>query len=219
MDSRSHRSSESAGTGSVRSLLAKLAGLLLICYSGVVAAAEPRVSPPGLESMRAMALGLLVVGDYEGSIAAYQEIARHAPDDPKSHYDLAGTFCFLRMYAEAVEPIQTAIRLAPNDVRSYDLAALIFMSLSRYEEAFGATLESARLGESTAMFSLVNMYEQGLGVTANQDQAVYWAEQAADHGHLGAMAIMEEAYRTGRFDRRIDSKLADEWATRLRASE
>ena len=80
-------------------------------------------------------------------------------------------------------------------------------------------MKSAELGEPTAMYSLVNMYEKGLGVAADQDKAIYWAERAAEQGHLGAMAIMEEAYRNGRFDRKKDAGLADQWAKRLREAE
>jgi TPR repeat protein len=159
------------------------------------------------------------VEDYERSIDVYREIARQTPDDPKSYYDLAGTLSFLRLFQEAVEPIKTAVRLDPENVRTQDMAAMIFLNLKRYEEAFAATLKSAELGESTAMYTLVNMYEKGLGVTADQDRAVYWAERAADQGHLGAMAIMEEAYRTGRLGRPIEPRLADEWTKRRRDAE
>ena len=169
--------------------------------------------------MRMLALELLRVEDYEGSIEMYRAITLRTPDDPRSYYELAGTLSFLRLYEEAIEPIQTAIRLDPNDVRKHEMAALIFSSLMRYDEAFAETLKAAELGETTAMFSLSSMYERGLGVPADQDRAVYWAEQAAEHGHLGAMATLEQAYRTGRFDRPIDTVRADEWAKRLRDSE
>ncbi|MDX1512386.1 MAG: tetratricopeptide repeat protein [Gammaproteobacteria bacterium] len=175
--------------------------------------------PKGLETMRALAVELLRVQDYEGSIEVYREITRHTPDDPKSHYDLAGALSFIRLFDDAVEPITTAIRLDPENARFQEMAALIFLNLERYEEAFSATMKSAELGEPTAMYSLVNMYEKGLGVKADPDKAVYWAEQAAERGHLGAMAILEEAYRTGRFERRVDAQLADQWARRLRAAE
>lgn len=200
------------------SMAALVAGVMLLVSGGPAAAATGN-DPSGLETMRALALELLRVEDYEGSIEVYLEITRHTPNDPKSYYDLAGALSFIKLYEEAVEPIRTAIRLDPDNPRAQEMAALIFLNLKRYEEAFDATLKSAELGEPTAMFSLVNMYEKGLGVTADQDKAAYWAEQAAEHGHLGAMAILEKAYRTGRFERQIDPALADQWARRLREAE
>lgn len=195
-----------------------LAGALLLVAGALTP--TPSVSEPkGLETMRALALELLKVQDYEGSIEVYREITRHTPGDPKSHYDLAGALSFIKLYDEAVEPIQTSIRLDPGNVRAHEMAALIFLNLKRYEEAFVATLKSAELGEITAMYSLVNMYEQGLGTEADQDKAIYWAQRAAEHGHQGAIAIMEEAYRTGRFAREIDLATADVWAKRLRDAE
>jgi len=210
---------ETVASVSVDRLFAGLAGLLLLCITCITTAADTQNPADAIVTMRLLALELLRVEDYQGSIDMYREIVRHTPGDPKSHYDLAGTLAFLRLYDEAVEPIESAIRLDPDDVRTQEMAALIYFSLKRYEKAFAATLKSAELGESTSMYSLANMYEQGLGVTANQNQAVYWTEQAAEHGHLGAMSTLAEAYRTGRFDRRIDTKRADEWATRLRDAQ
>jgi len=202
-----------------RALVAWLAGLLLLYFLSGMPVEGAEVPTRDLEAMRALAFRLMWLEDYERSIEVYREIARQTPNDPKSHYDLAGTLSFLRRYEEAVEPVETAVRLDPDNVRTQEMAAMIFLNLKRYEEAFAATLKCAELGEATAMYTLVNMYEKGLGVTADQDQAVYWAEQAAEQGHLGAMAIMEEAYRTGRLGRPIDPRLADKWAKRLRDSE
>lgn len=219
MVARLRRNRESRAPGAVGLLLATLTGLLFFLVSSGIPAAGEESSPGDLEAMRAVALGLLGAEDYEGSIEMYREISRLAPEDPRSHYDLAGTLSFLRLYEEAVEPIETAMRLDPGNMQTREMASLIFLNLGRYEEAFAAMLENAELGDSTAMYSLVNMYEKGLGVTADQDRAVFWAERAAEHGHLGAMAIMEEAYRTGRFSRRIDPSRADQWAERLRKAE
>ena len=214
-----NRRPDNAITQLFRSLITALvAGIIILMTSGADAASNAS-DPKGLETMRALALELLRVEDYEGSIEVYLEITRHTPNDPKSFYDLAGALTFIKLYDEAVEPIQTALRLDPDNSRFQEMAALIFLNLKRYEEAFAATLKSAELGEATAMYSLVNMYEKGLGVKPDQDKAAYWAEQAAERGHLGAMAILEEAYRTGRFERPIDPALADQWAKRLREAE
>jgi TPR repeat protein len=209
----------SARPDSNRALIASLAGLLLLCFSSGMPVEGAEIPTRDLEAMRALAFRLMWLEDYERSIEVYREIARQMPNDPKSHYDLAGTLSFLRLYEEAVEPAETAIRLDPDNVRTQEMAAMIYLNLRRYEKAFAATLKCAELGEATAMYTLVNLYEKGLGVTADQDQAVYWAERAAEQGHLGAMAIMEEAYRTGRLGRPIDPRLADKWAKRLRDTE
>jgi TPR repeat protein len=204
---------------SVRWLIAGLGGLVLLFVSSGMHAEAAENTTQDVEAMRALAFKLMWVEDYERSIEVYREIARQTPDDPKSHYDLAGTLSFLRLYQEAVEPIEMAVRLDPENLRTQEMAAMIYLNLKRYDDAFAATRKCAELGESTAMYTLVNMYEKGLGVTADQDQAAYWAERAAERGHLGAMAIMEEAYRTGRFGRPIELKRADEWAKRLHDAE
>ncbi len=177
------------------------------------------VEPKGLQSIRAVALQLLRIQDYDRSIAVYREIVKHTPDDPRSHYDLAAALSFVRRYEEAAPPIRAAIRLNPEDLKAQEMASLIFLNLRWYEDAFEATLNAARLGEPTAMFSLVNMYEKGMGVTANPARALYWALQAAENGHLGAMALMEQVYRRGRLGQRADDAKADAWAQRLREAQ
>ena len=219
MASKPRRPRTCTGSELARRTAAALAGLSLLFLSSGLPAAGTERSPEDIATMRLLALEYLRVENYEGSIELYRTIAREVPDDPRSHYELAGTLAFLRLYEEAVKPIETAIRLDPDDVRARDMAALIYWNMRRYDEAFAATLKCAELGEPTAMFSLMDMYEQGIGVSIDQDRAVYWAEQAADHGHLGAMATMEQAYRTGRFGRHIDSKRAEAWAQRLRDAQ
>ena len=215
---RSPRPAEVKARATNVSIAARIAAIVLMISNGALPAASDD-EPGGLETMRALALELLRVQDYDGSIEVYREITKHTPDDPKSHYDLAAALSFIKRYEEAVEPIRAAIRLEPNNARAQEMAALIYLNLKRYEEAFDATLKSAELGEPTAMYSLVNMYERGLGVAANPDKAVHWAIQAAEHGHLGAMALLEEAYRTGRLGRAVDTARADAWANRLRKAE
>lgn len=190
---------------------------LCLMSENAPAASDP--TPAGLETMRALALRLLSVEEYERSVAVYREIAAQTPADAESHYDLAAALSFLQRYEEAAAPIEAAIRLAPDNLGIQEMAALIFLNLRWYKKAFDATLKAAELGEPTAMFSLVNMYEKGLGVAEDADRAVYWAVQAAEQGHLGAMALMEGAYRTGRFGRRVDVDRAEAWAERLRQAQ
>ncbi len=99
------------------------------------------------------------------------------------------------------------------------MASLIFLKLRWYEQAFEATLSTAELGEPTAMYSLVHMYEIGLGVAAEAEKARYWAIRAAEHRHLGAMALMEDVYRSGRLGQRVDEEKAKAWAERLREAK
>lgn len=208
--------------GTSASIPPLLIGLSLcgaIVFSDQDARAASATDPADLATMRALALELLRHQDYDRSIALYREIARQSPRDPESHYDLAAALSFVRRYEEAARPIGIAIRLAPEDLKAQEMAALIFLNLRWFEQAFQATLNAAKLGESTAMFSVVNMYEQGQGVEQDADEAVYWAVQAAERGHLGAMALMEEAYGSGRLGRTIDDEKARAWAKRLQEAK
>jgi TPR repeat protein len=193
-------------------------GLALSISSGDGRAATAG-EPADVTAMRALALELLRVEEYDRSIAVYREIASQASGDARSHYELAAALSFVQRYEEAASPIGEAIRLEPDNLRAQEMASLIFLKLRWYDRAFEATLKAAELGEPTAMYSLVNMYEVGLGVSADPDQAVHWAIEAAEHGHLGAMALLESAYRNGRLGRRIDEAQAERWAKRLREAK
>lgn len=181
--------------------------------------AASSAEPKGLEAMRALALELLRAEDYARSIEVYEEIVRQTPDDARSHYDLAAALSFVQRYEESVAPIRNAIRIDPENVKAQEMASLIFLKLRWYAQAFEATLKAAELGEPTAMYSLVNMYEKGMGVAVDVNKAVDWATRAAEHGHLGAMALMENVYREGRLGRRIDDEKAEAWANRLREAK
>lgn len=201
-----------------RAFFTTLLGAALLFSSGGAQAASA-TQAKGLETMRALALELLRAEDYDRSIEVYREIVRQTPDDATSHYDLAAALSFIQLYEEAALPIRAAIRLEPDNLKAQEMASLIFLKLRWYQQAFQATLKAALLGEPTAMYSLVNMYETGMGVPADADQAVYWAIQAAEHGHLGAMALMENVYRDGRFGRGVDETKAEAWAQRLRDAQ
>jgi len=171
--------------------------------------------PAGLEEMRALARELVERADFERSIEVYREIARLTPEDPRSHFELASTLAFLRLYAQAVEPIEAAIRLAPDYLEAYRVAEIIYERLERFDEAVAVTLEAARLGDITAMYQLTYYYDEGIGVPADERKVLEWMERAASNGHVKAMTMMEEIYRDGLLGEPVDADRAARWARRV----
>jgi TPR repeat protein len=200
----------------------RLTGLALGALLAGAAAAGPadNTHPQGLEAARAVAKALLGQAEYGAAVEAYREIAARTPGDPRSHYELASTLAFLRDYPEAVLAVEQAIAIDARDPRFHALAGLLYFKLDRDVDAFVASRRGAELGDTTAMFTLVGLYERGQGVAKNPSAALDWARRAADAGHLGAMALLADVYRDGRLGQAADTKRAEAWTRRLReASE
>lgn len=185
-------------------------GLLLAC---TLAAA----SGPGDEiaKMRAFATELLVGEHYEDAIATFITIAEQTPDDPRSHYDVAGAMIFLRMWPDAIPYIERAIALAPDNTLYHELAAMNHLQLQDYPRAFAATRQGALLGDVNAMYTLAGMYEHGRGTPASSASALEWLERAARAGHMGAMDAMARVYREGRYGQVPDPLRERAWVQEL----
>lgn len=185
-------------------------GLLLACALGAASGAGDEVA-----KMRAFATGLLVSERYEDAIAAFITIAEQTPDDARSHYDVAGAMVFLRMWPDAVAPIERAIALAPDNALYHELAAMTYLQMEDFPHAFEATRRGARLGDMKAMYTLAGMYEHGRGTPTSPIDALEWLERAARAGHLGAMDAMVRVYREGRYGQRPDGARAHVWQQEL----
>ena len=99
-------------------VVAGLLGAILLAAAGFtspVRAAE--VDPAELSKMRDFARQLVITERYEDAIAAYITIAEETPQDPRSHYDVAGVMVFPRMYAEELPRLGIETTLVdPTDV-------------------------------------------------------------------------------------------------------
>lgn len=65
-------------------------------------------------------------------------------------------------------------------------AGLIAFQQGDYATAFSEWEKLAQAGHSQAMHNLAIMYEQGLGITPNPEQALYWCQQSAQAGNTQA---------------------------------
>lgn len=168
--------------------------------------------PAGAADDAETALALLRNQDYDRAIEVYRRIARAQPDNARAQYDLAAALGFLRRYPEAVEPIEAAIRLAPDLVLAHQAASIIYANNRDPARAFEASLRAAELGEITAMFELVWMYRDGRGVDPSDAKALAWARRAAENGHVGAMDLLVDTYLNGGFGVTSDLERAGHWA-------
>ncbi len=200
----------------------QLSGLLLLfalCLTSSLPLWAQSNEPAGLVEMRALAKNLVETGLYDQAVEAHREIVRFTPQQAQSHYDLAATLTFLRLYDEAIEPISTAEQLDPKDPRYPELATLIYFALQRHSDAANASRRGAELGDNQAMFTLSGMYQRGMGVPVDHSQAMHWALQSAEAGHLGAMDYVIQIYTEGLIGQSKDLQQAENWRQRLSQAE
>ena len=61
---------------------------------------------------------------------------------------------FVRRYAEAVAPLETLLRLEPDNVNAWRLASLVYQQTKQDGPSFRATRRAAELGDTPSMFWL-----------------------------------------------------------------
>jgi TPR repeat protein len=179
-------------------------------------AAAVEAAPGDAGLRRFYAQSLAKAADYEGSIGQYREVTRLTPADARAFYEYAWMLAFVRRYAEAVEPIETSIRLRPDHVESYRAATIIYQIIKRPDDEFRVALGGARLGDPISMFDVHACFAAGRGTQRDEAQALHWLERAAEAGHVTAMDKLAAIFLNGGFGRAPDETKAEEWATRAR---
>lgn len=98
---------------------------------------------------------------------------------------------------------------APSNSEPIDQATKAYLD-GAYPRAFALFQPLAKQGNVSAQYRLANLYADGLGVTADQQKAVYWLRQAADGGYRRAAVDLGNRYASGLGVERSEEKAA-EW--------
>ncbi len=82
-----------------------------------------------------------------------------------------------------------------------------------YKQALSLFRKSAEQGHADAQFQLAQMYNDGIGVTQNDELAIYWYRKAAEQGVASAQFCLGIKYKLGQGFQQDDT-LAQEWFER-----
>ncbi|KAK1958769.1 TPR-like protein [Colletotrichum sublineola] len=85
--------------------------------------------------------------DWPGAIAAYSEMIKRAPDDPRGYSNRAAAFVKLLEFPSAVEDCNTAIKKDPTFIRAYIRKAQAFHGMREYSKAVDACTEAAKVDQ------------------------------------------------------------------------
>jgi tetratricopeptide (TPR) repeat protein len=90
---------------------------------------------------------LLQAGDIDGASSAFDRVIQHAPDQADGYIGLADARLQAGEYARAVELLQVALRLEPNDGMARFLLGSAYQGLGRRDEAARELSRGAQAGK------------------------------------------------------------------------
>lgn len=158
----------------------------------------------------------LTLGLYEASIDTFRAMTKKWPGSWRAHYDLATVYSYIRAYAYALPPIETAVKINGRNVNALTLAVVIYKNLKRNGDAFRLAVRAAELGDVGSMAVTAFNYEEGVGTVKDPAKALHWLMLAARGGHVGAMNRMSVLYLEGGLGLVPNEKKAKMWAARSR---
>jgi stress-induced-phosphoprotein 1 len=85
--------------------------------------------------------------DYPGAVAAYSEMTKRAPDDPRGYSNRAAAFVKLLEFPSAIEDCETAIKKDPTFIRAYIRKAQAYFGMRKYSECIDACAEAQRVDQ------------------------------------------------------------------------
>ncbi|KEY68445.1 hypothetical protein S7711_01219 [Stachybotrys chartarum IBT 7711] len=80
--------------------------------------------------------------DFPGAVAAYSEMIKRAPDDPRGYSNRAAAFIKLFEFPSAVDDCNMAIKKDPKFIRAYIRKAQAYFGMRKYSECVDACTEA-----------------------------------------------------------------------------
>ncbi|KAI0000230.1 hypothetical protein F4779DRAFT_622554 [Xylariaceae sp. FL0662B] len=81
--------------------------------------------------------------DFPGAVAAYSEMVKRSPDDPRGYSNRAAAFVKLFEFPSALEDCNMAIKKDPKFIRAYIRKAQIYFGMREYSKCIDACNEAA----------------------------------------------------------------------------
>ncbi|KAI0546512.1 hypothetical protein F4679DRAFT_557678 [Xylaria curta] len=83
--------------------------------------------------------------DFPGAVAAYSEMIKRAPEDPRGYSNRAAAFVKLFEFPSALDDCNTAIKKDSKFIRAYIRKAQIFFGMRKYSECIDACNEATEV--------------------------------------------------------------------------
>lgn len=103
---------------------------------------EAYVDPQKAEEAREEGNKKFKENDFPGAVAAYSEMIKRAPKDPRGYSNRAAAFIKLFEFPSAVEDCNQAIKCDPTFIRAYIRKAQAYFGMRKYSECVDACTEA-----------------------------------------------------------------------------
>ncbi|GAW11587.1 hypothetical protein ANO14919_009340 [Xylariales sp. No.14919] len=109
------------------------------------AAKQAYVDPAKAEEAREEGNKKFKEQDFPGAVAAYSEMIKRAPEDPRGYSNRAAAFVKLFEFPSALDDCNIAIKKDPKFIRAYIRKAQIYFGMRKYSESIDACNEATEI--------------------------------------------------------------------------
>ncbi|KAL2021615.1 hypothetical protein VTK56DRAFT_6968 [Thermocarpiscus australiensis] len=111
----------------------------------IEAARKAYIDPVKAEEAREEGNKKFKESDWPGAVAAYTEMVKRAPDDPRGYSNRAAAFIKLLEFPSALEDCDTAIKKDPKFIRAYIRKAQAYFGMREYSKCVDACTEALKV--------------------------------------------------------------------------
>ncbi|KAK4193230.1 putative heat shock protein [Podospora australis] len=108
----------------------------------IEAARKAYIDPAKAEEAREEGNKKFKESDWPGAVAAYSEMIKRGPDDPRGYSNRAAAFIKLLEFPSALDDCDTAIKKDPKFIRAYIRKAQAFFGMREYSKCIDACTEA-----------------------------------------------------------------------------
>lgn len=108
----------------------------------IEAARKAYIDPVKAEEAREEGNKKFKESDWPGAVAAYTEMTKRAPDDPRGYSNRAAAFIKLLEFPSALEDCDTAIKKDPKFIRAYIRKAQAYFGMREYSKCIDACTDA-----------------------------------------------------------------------------
>ncbi|KAK3330003.1 hypothetical protein B0H66DRAFT_542535 [Apodospora peruviana] len=113
----------------------------------IEAARKAYIDPAKAEEAREEGNKKFKESDWPGAVAAYTEMVKRAPDDPRGYSNRAAAFIKLLEFPSAVEDCNLAIKKDPKFIRAYIRKAQAYFGMRQYSNSVDACTEAQEVDQ------------------------------------------------------------------------
>ncbi|KAI1187003.1 hypothetical protein F5B17DRAFT_340406 [Nemania serpens] len=111
----------------------------------IEAAKQAYIDPAKAEEAREEGNKKFKEQDFPGAVAAYSEMIKRAPEDPRGYSNRAAAFVKLFEFPSALDDCNAAIKKDPKFIRAYIRKAQIYFGMRKYSECIDACNEATEI--------------------------------------------------------------------------